>query len=229
MPQIITTPWTFTMLYFLVLSRLHNFATICTFILTQWSYGRTARGPTKRWYFEFRDAKPCCALQTLITKWLPASSAIVELHFFWFSFPSYISRTFGMSNGRSCSLAACTAAGNFFLAAMAMEFPCLFGCTKSRKSQQVPDSWKKTFHKKKGELRAILKMTKIQMARGHQWHPTWVPSHPTRLSSHPHVVATLSSALYNPWTPTRLQPCTQNPNPTHKKRHPKATKTVTVN
>ena len=65
-------------------------------------------------------------------------------------------------------------------------------------------------------------MAKIKMARGCQWHPTWV-------LSHPHMVATLGSALCNPWTPTRLQPYARNLNPLHNERNPKATKTMAVN
>ena len=71
----------------------------------------------------------------------------------------------------------------------------------------------------KGEGR---KWPKYRWPGGCQWHSTRVPSHP-------HVAATLASALCNPWTPTRLQPYAQNSNPTHKERHPKATKSVEVN
>lgn len=37
-------------------------------------------------YFKFRNGEPCRVLQTLIAKWLPASSAIADHHFF-FGFP----------------------------------------------------------------------------------------------------------------------------------------------
>ena len=47
-------------------------------------------------------------------------------------------------------------------------------------------------------------------------------------AEHPHTVATPFGAMCNPWTPTRLQPSAQNPNPQPKNRHPRATQTVAV-
>ena len=44
---------------------------------------------------------------------------------------------------------------------------------------------------------------------------------PNKGAEHPHTVATLFGALCNPWTPTRLQPSAQNPNPQPKNRHPR--------
>ena len=46
--------------------------------------------------------------------------------------------------------------------------------------------------------------------------PGGAPLTPELGANHPHMVATLFNALFNPWTPTRLQPSPQNPNPTPK-------------
>ena len=48
----------------------------------------------------------------------------------------------------------------------------------------------------------------------------WAPLTPNTGANHPHMVATLGSALCNPWTPTRLQPSTV---PETQTRHPKTT------
>ena len=54
------------------------------------------------------------------------------------------------------------------------------------------------------------------------------PLTPDSGANNPHTVGTLKSALCNPWTPTCLQPYAQNPNPTPKKGHPRATQMMAV-